>query len=321
MNKRLRLPFVIGYILVLWACKPLAPTVVEVHEHFIEEVAQTEVLEREEEPPPPPPPPKPKGKYVRSTFQSNAKGEVHFVAYLPPGWKSNDTTEYPLLIYLYGQGGNEYSFARVVRHQQLDHWINNGDVMPFVLITVRGAEIIEGKSWDKQKIQWYTRDNETMLISEEEGELRDFCRKTFRAGMTTDQIALEGHSRGATGTLYYALKYPEKFCSYLANCYVSDYTLSTLKNSARRNKRKLIENDVPLRMEIGTADFFEFHYGRRGTHIMHDYLTSLKIPHEYDTISGANHHYYYIWYHKRDGVDNGLTHLKFHERAWKNAGR
>ncbi|MFT7611926.1 MAG: enterochelin esterase-like enzyme [Parvicellaceae bacterium] len=261
------------------------------------------------------------GQYIQSSFKSKAKGDVKFVAYLPPGWSAADTiTKYPLLVYLYGQGGTEYSFYRVVRAQQLNKWVNDSLVQPFIVICVRGEEIEFGKTWDKQKIQWYTSTNEKMLTNEGDGELRDFCRKKLHAGFSPDQIALEGQSRGATGTLYYALKHPDKFSSFISNAYVSDYTLSSLKYNARKNKTKLKTNGVKLRMEIGTKDWFVEYYHRKGTYIMHDYLNSLDIPHEFDTLSGGNHGFQYFWNQPKDGYENnGLFHLQFHDKAWKLA--
>ena len=267
------------------------------------------------------PPPVPPGKFVYASFPSTSKGDVPFCAYLPPGWSAKDTTTYPLLIYLYGQGGTEFSFARVGKAHQINEWITDSMVTPMVIISVRGEEIISGEAWHKQKIQWYTSENETMLTSEAEGELRAYCRKTFRAGMTSDQIALEGHSRGATGTLYYAFKHPDKFSSFIANAFVSDYALSKLKNAAKRNKQTLQSFYPPkLRMEIGTADHWVTGYGRKGSAVLHKYLEDLKIPHEYDTLSGADHHYYYYWnlVHPEHHT-NGLAHLRFHEKAWQKA--
>lgn len=310
---------IFGVIAIAWACHSTSktsslyePTTTDTVTDYV--TTNAPIVE-EEEPLPPLPPPK--GKYVYSSFESTTKGEVNYCAYLPPGWKMNDTTTYPLLIYLYGQGGNEFSFARVVKSKELDKWVNDSLVCPMVIICVRGEDLIPGKTWDKQKIQWYTSDNEKLLLSEEDGELRAFCRERFRAGMTTDQIALEGHSRGATGTLHYALKHPGKFSSYLANAYVSDYTLVKLKNSAKRNKSKFITEKVKLRMEIGTRDFFVHNYGRQGSWKMHDYLDDLNMPHEFDTLSGINHHYWYFWnFPNVDYGSQGLAHLKYHEKAW-----
>ena len=255
------------------------------------------------------------GWFIHSSFQSKTKGEVPYCAYLPPDWEANDTTTYPLLVYLYGQGGNEYSFARTVKAEQLNRWINSDLIEPLVIICVRGEELLPDQSWDKQKIQWYTSANEKLLLSEGDGELRAFCRNTFRAGMTTQQISLEGSSRGATGTLHYALKHSDKFNSFIANSFVSDYALGKLKGNARQNKSKLQEG-LNLRMEIGTEDYFVHHYKRRGTFVLHDYLTELGIPHEYDTLSGSNHPYRHTWNFQKEGYENnGLFHLLYHQKA------
>lgn len=250
------------------------------------------------------------GQYFHGTFSSKTKGEVPYNVYLPPNWRKDDTTTYPLLIYLYGQGGTEYIFPYHVEADLLNKWINNEDLPPMVVFCPNGSP-------DPEVVQWYTPENEAML-TKEAGEIRQFCREQFRAGMESDLIGLEGQSRGAAGVLFYALKHSEKFSSFVANAYVSDYNLKTLKGLAKQNQTKIRNSDFHLKMEIGSEDYFMIEHGRKGSLILDEYLTELNIPHSHEILEGRGHGYGQFWDYYRKDMEmlNGLFHLKYHAAAW-----
>lgn len=251
------------------------------------------------------------GKFFHSSLESPSKGNIPFCVYLPPDWKSNDTMTYPLLIFLYGQGGDEFSFSNDIPAQQLNQWIKEKTITPFVLFCFLGNK-------NPEAIQWFDSDNENFLISDARSELKDFCRKNFRAGMTNQQIALEGQSRGASGVLHYAFKYPNHFSSFISNAFVSDYTLNNLKSLVRENKVDLMNDNFRLRIEIGDKDSFAKNYDRKGSKLIHEYLMDQNIAHEYEMISDCDHWYRDFWNHYREEEKmlNGLFHLKYHEVAW-----
>lgn len=251
------------------------------------------------------------GKYFHGTFQSKTKGEVPYNVYLPPGWHAADTTTYPLMIYLYGQGGTEYIFPYHVEADLLNQWIKNRDLPPMVIFCPNGSP-------DPEIVQWYSPENEAML-TKEKGEIREFCQQQFRAGMTANQIALEGQSRGAAGVLYYALKHSDKFSSFIANAYVSDYNLTMLKGLAKQNQAKIRQSPFHLKMEIGSEDYFMLEHGRKGSLIMDKYLTDLKIPHTHEILEGRGHGYAQFWeyFREEENMLNGLFHLKYHAKAWQ----
>ncbi|MEM6966080.1 MAG: hypothetical protein AAF573_15040 [Bacteroidota bacterium] len=107
------------------------------------------------------------GRFFHSFLVSPSKGKVPFCVYLPPDWQSNDTTTYPLLIFLYGQGGDEFAFSNDVSAQQLNQWIESKAISPFVIFCFLGNK-------NPDDIQWFDSDNEIFLTSSTEGELRDF---------------------------------------------------------------------------------------------------------------------------------------------------
>jgi enterochelin esterase-like enzyme len=250
------------------------------------------------------------GQYTRTAFRSEARGWVFFNVYLPPGWSPDGAETYPLIFFLHGQMGDEYRFTDNVRASQLNSWIEEGAIPPFVLIAPRGAD-------RKGTVQWYHPENERMLTHEEGGELRAYARMVFRAGVDPGNISLHGHSRGASGTLYFALGHSDKFASAVTNAFVSDYVLERWKKLASQNRDEVLASGLPLRMTIGTKDSYVVRQNRVGSPAMHEHLQELGIPHEYEVLEGVTHGFGSMWRHRRpDGVRTGLYELQFHARAW-----
>ncbi len=253
------------------------------------------------------------GRSTRTVFQSEARGRVYFNVYLPPGWTPEGTETYPLILFLHGQHGDEHSFTQSVGTRQMNEWIESGEVPAFVLIAPRGAD-------RRSTVQWYRRANERMLTREEPGELRAYAREAFRAGVDPGTVSVHGHSRGATGALFFAMNHPDKFASAVANAFVSDYALSDRKRDATRNRERVLGSGIPIRMVIGTHDSYVVEQARTATPEMHEHLLRLGIPHEYEILVGVTHGLRSIWNRKRpDGRRNGLYELQFHARAWSRA--
>ena len=251
------------------------------------------------------------GRFTRSVFESEARGWAYFSVYLPLEWTPHGAETYPLIFFLHGQGGDEYYFPRVVQSEELNQWIEGGDLPPFVLIAPRGADV-------RNSVQWYHSANETMLTSEEEGELRAYARDVFRAGVDPGTVSVHGHSRGSTGALFFALNHPDKFASAVANAFVSDYALEDRQRDADENLARVLESGIPIRMIIGTEDEYVVEQARTATPEMHEHLQGLGIPHEYEVFQGVTHGLRSIWNHRRDdGEKNGLYELQFHARAWR----
>jgi S-formylglutathione hydrolase FrmB len=190
--------------------------------------------------------------------------------------------------------------------------MDDGLVPPFVLVAPRGSDV-------PRSVQWYYPENVTLLTSESSEELRAYCWETFRAGGTPDMISVHGHSRGASGALYFALNHWDRFASAVANAFVSDYVLEERKADAVRNRDAIVQNGIPLRMTIGTEDSYVLDLGRVGSQELHIHLDTLGIPHEYEVLQGVTHGFTSLWYFDRhDGLQTGLYELQFHARAWAN---
>lgn len=61
-------------------------------------------------------------------------------------------------------------------------------------------------------------------------------------------------------------------------------------------------------------DSFAKTYNRRGSQMIHEFLNTQNISHEFEIISGADHWYREFWnyYREKEQEINGLFHLKFH---------
>lgn len=250
------------------------------------------------------------GTYTVSSFESGARGKVFFTVYLPPGWRAEGSESYPLIFFLHGQSGDEYRFSDNVPLTQLNQWIGEGLVPPFVLVSPRGSDI-------PNSVQWYHPENVTLLTSEAPDELRAFCWGTFRAGGDPTRISVQGQSRGASGTIFFALNYWDSFASAVANAFVSDYVLESYKDAATANREAIIASGIPLRMTIGTEDSYVVEQGRVGSEALHQHLQVLGIPHEYEVLPGVTHAFSSLWHYVRpDGLVTGLYELQYHARAW-----
>jgi len=249
------------------------------------------------------------GKITISVFKSKSRSWVPFFVYLPPNWNPNET--YPLILFFHGQGGDEGTFQKYVEAEQLNRWITEGDLEPVVIAGVRGDN-------DRDHVQWFSEENESLFVNEKGGDFILFCQDLFNAGGRGESISIEGHSRGAAGAIHYYLKYPKQFSSVVGMGYVSDYTLESNFLLARKNLSELVDEETPLRIEIGTEDSFVLNKQRRASFKMHQFLKENNIVHSFDVLHGVEHGFDTFWnYYTDEGIVNGLAHLKFHEKARK----
>lgn len=244
------------------------------------------------------------GQFTISSFESETRSTVPYFVYLPPNWHPKGS--YRLLLFFHGQGGDEGSFQKYVAAEQLNEWISTGEISDLVIAGIRGDD-------DRDKIQWFTAENEALLVPELDGEFIRFCRDNFNAGGEKEGVSLEGHSRGGGGALHYLFKYPQSFRSVISMGYVSDYTLDANKEMAVKNRNTLIEAGVNLYIEIGTEDRFVRNQNRKASFALHDYLDEIELPHSFEYLYGVEHAFDSFWNHySDDDMPNGLRHLKRH---------
>ena len=95
--------------------------------------------------------------------------------------------------------------------------------------------------------------------------------------------------------------------------------MKNLKNDINENISKIKSSDLKLRMEIGSKGLFLTKYNRKGSELMHNFLTNQNIPHHYEVLKRANHWYQDFWNYPRtdSNLINGLSHLKYHLTLFK----
>ena len=230
---------------------------------------------------------------------------VPLVVYVPPKWSKTRDTAYPLLILLHGQGETETTFPDAIKATNLNNWINQGQLPEMIVIALRGGK-------NTKDMQWYDQDNVAMITNEGKGELRMYSHEMFNTSLDASQIALIGHSRGASGALYFAFNFPDRFQTIVSSAYVSDYNLDMLKKAATANVAKIKRNAPRLKLLIGTKDQFALQYDRKGSYIMSEHLKGLEIPHSLDELEGVNHYCDIIWSPVRS-----LEYLKYCSQDWR----
>lgn len=243
------------------------------------------------------------GSFNVLELESKSMGVVPAFVYLPPSW--DPASDYPLVVFLHGQGEDERSMLQHVSADSMNEWIESGKLDPVVLLAVKGNE-------DPSEVQWFHAANEKFLIGED--DMRAICRQLFSTSIDASQISIEGFSRGGTGAIFLALKHPQRFASAVSNSFVSDYAIRDLRTLAF-NLDKATPS-AKLLIEIGDKDQFVLKHDRQGFKVMHELLDSLSISHEYKVLPGVQHHYGQIWNYS-EGDHNGLRHLLFHQNARK----
>ncbi len=229
---------------------------------------------------------------THQTFYSGLFGhEIGYNIYLPPDYESS-SKKYPVSYYLHGWTGNESSDIWTLENiysnrQSITVFANNSPVI----------ENIENLPV------------ESMIMN----ELIPHIDEKYRTDITRENRSISGFSMGGGMTFYYAVKYPELFASITAyagtyhHYYHKDYhgvgespdkavllyedmmreerylEESNVLNVIRQNAEK-IRGKLHIKIHIGTVDILFC-----DNEIMHLYLDSLNIPHEYLVLEGAGH--------------------------------
>lgn len=238
------------------------------------------------------PPTESPNNVTHKTFYSELYGhEIGYNIYLPPDYEVS-VKKYPVEYHLHGWTCNEST----------DIWVLEKIYSSRQAITVfaNNSPVIEDKD---------TMPVEAMLIN----ELIPHIDSVYRTDATRESRSVSGFSMGAGAAFYYAVKHPDIFSSVTAyagtyhHYYHKGYSgvgekpekaaelyenimkeeryleEGNILNEIRRNAEK-IRGKLHIKMNIGTADILFC-----DNEILHMYLNSLDIPHEYVTFEGIEH--------------------------------
>ena len=237
------------------------------------------------------PPEKSPQNVIHKTFYSKLYShELGYNIYLPPGYDKGG--KYPVTFHFHGWTGDEsseiWTMERVYKSRQA------------ITVFPNSSPVIE--DLENLPVQ-------QMIIE----ELIPYIDSQYSTDATREGRSASGFSMGGGMALYLAVKYPELFSSVTAyagtyhHYYHKDYRgvgepvkkAAQLYNDMMRDKRYLKENNIlyhirqnadkirsklNISMHIGTDDVLIC-----DNEIMHMYLDSLNIDHEYKKFKGASH--------------------------------
>jgi len=238
-------------------------------------------------------PPKEIPQYVtHKTFYSDlVKHEIGYNMYLPPDY-SESSKKYPVEYYLHGCGSDESSDIWTLE----DYYKSRQNITVFA---------------NGSKYNGY-RNNELPIESIIITELIPYIDSKYKTDAVRESRTISGFSMGGAGAFYYAVKYPEMFSSVTAYSGTHDFELYEdfdievtpekaaeiyenifMKNPKyfdngvfyllKKNKEKIC-GKLEIKIHVGTADTI-FCINE----ILHRYLDSLSILHEYKVFEGIGH--------------------------------
>jgi S-formylglutathione hydrolase FrmB len=261
------------------------------------------------------------------TFHSKCMDTtVGYNIYLPPGYKDDAATRYPVVYFLHGSQGNESRTIQLSTY--LDDAIKAGEVPPMLMVFANG-----GRNSNYIDAVDGTVLPETMIIK----ELIPHTDATYRTIGERSGRAIQGFSMGGGGALRLAAKFPDLFSSVVVwgAGGVREFDEMPDPEDSRdveKTKRKMplrlamLGNDIsywretgswylleknrdriagrlPIRIVIGTEDF-----SLDGAREVQIRLADLKIAYEFELIQGPDHNINKLYDH------SGLLGLQFHAR-------
>jgi len=223
-----------------------------------------------------------------------AKTMASYLIYLPPTYLKDSNKRFPVIYWLHGGGGSQREGAWMV--EQIDKAIKDKTMPEVIIVLVQGLPSVRYVNTKDG-----TRPVEDVIIK----DLLPHIDETYNTLPNREYRAIEGMSMGGYGALHLGLKYHELFgvVSALAPSILSMkneplpiqenfgydeeyYKLNDPWTLIRQNTN-FIKDKTKLRILIG--DTYE-----KLSDVVYQYhllLDSLKIKHQYDVISGAEHNY------------------------------
>ena len=200
------------------------------------------------------------------TIDSKAmKRQMKYDVYLPPRY--DPETAYPVLYLLHGAGDDQDAWLDKGYAQAIaDDYINRLKGVPMIIVM------------PDAQLTFYMGDFETYLHEE-------LMPAVESAWKFSGKRAVAGLSMGGYGTLYHALKYPEKFTyAYAMSPATADWFTSLV--DARPDKKVF----PPFTIEVGEQDTTVDNAAARS---LADYMSAQGLKVEF--ISRAGIHYWNFW--------------------------
>lgn len=243
------------------------------------------------------------------TTQRGAGTYGSLMIYLPDEYHKTTDKRYPVIYYLHGGTGNQREATWMIR--KIHKAIQSNEMDPVIVVSPQAMPIgwyVNGNMSDT-KVQ--TGPIEDVLIK----DMIPYIDAHYRTIDSSSGRGLEGFSMGGCGALRLAFKYPDMFSaiSSVAGAVVNweeehmkhalECTFGDVDNPASKayfdslhpsvfasqNADIIKRNGMKIRLFVGTADKLFNDNGNPITTRFHLLLDSLKIPHTYDIVDGAEH--------------------------------
>lgn len=233
------------------------------------------------------------------TFKSTlANSEVSYLVYLPPDYETNPTRHYPVVYWLHGFNGSQRGGAVFVK--PLHEAIRAGKAPPMIVVLVNGI----ATSFYCDSVNG--RIPVDSVITK---ELIPHIDQTYRTLPKRECRAVEGFSMGGYGAAHLGFKHPELFgvVSVRSGALTDSVEWGPLqppqggrrKNMLAADKAYFEANDLAtvirhhadairgqtkVRIAVGSEDSL-----LPNNQALHEFLTLLKLDHEYEVVPGAKH--------------------------------
>ena len=255
--------------------------------------------------------PLPEGVSHRTYASPSMQHDVGYHVYLPPGYAKNAAARYSVIYCLHGAGGDERTCLNSA--EVLHQGITSGRWPEMILVMPNGG---------KYSLYIDSFDGKTMGETTIVKELIPHIDTTYRTIAARHGRCIEGFSMGGRGSVKFAMKYPDMFCSLFnqaGNVFhvAPDFDDPNLSPTARAgmgpDKQKYIDNDPYLLLEKNIDKIkgrmrIQMFCGTQDDHLptireFHDVLTQAGIDHTYMEIESLAHNrkqmisqYAPIWY-------------------------
>jgi enterochelin esterase-like enzyme len=240
----------------------------------------------------------PPGTHYR-TFKSPVAGsEVSYLVYLPPAYEANPAKRYPVVYWLHGYGGNQR--AGMVFVGPLDAAIRAGKAPAMIAVLVNGLPA--SFYCDSMDGKWPI---DSVIVK----DLIPHIDQTYRTLAKRETRAVEGFSMGGYGAAHLGFKHPELFGMVsIGSGAFTDSAEWFPPNAPETGRRMMLRNGpkayfeatdlatvisknvdairgkTVVRMRVGGDDTL-----LPNNRAVHDFLTQLRIEHDYEVIPGVAH--------------------------------
>ena len=209
----------------------------------------------------------PNGQAVRALEIKSAamKQTMRYNVWLPP--KFDENTAYPILYLLHGAGDDQNA------------WLDQGDAMNIAAKYVKANGVPMIIVMPDAQMSFYMGDFEAYMY----GELMPAVETKYKFN---GKRAVAGLSMGGFGTLYYGLKYPEKFTYAYSMSPAASYDMFKMLVDAQQNKGVF----PAFTIEVGNQDTTVNNEEARKCA---DYMSEQGLTVEYIARDGI--HYWNFW--------------------------